>query len=93
MVVIIPVRFKEEDLRKIDKLVKVGMFKSRSEAIRRLSLEAVEKRIADFTTPDVSEAVEAILKELKKNRRSLKIISEKTAAKIVAEGREFENLC
>lgn len=88
MVVIVPVRFKEEDLRKIDKLVKAGMFKSRSEAIRCLSLEAVEKRTTDLTTPDVSKVVEAILKELRSDRERLKIVSKKTAAEIVAEGRE-----
>jgi len=40
--VVIPVRFREKDLRRIYELVKSGLFKSRSEAIWEIRLEVAE---------------------------------------------------
>jgi len=85
---VVPVRFKKRDLRKIDMLIERGLFKSRSEAIRRLSLEAAEKRLVNFTTSNLSEAVKAILKALEKNRSSLSITLEEKIADFITEGRD-----
>ena len=88
MVVIIPVRFKEKDIRKIDELVKSGLFKSRSEAIRSLSLEEAKARYADLVTSSLGGAVEAILDALKEDRNSLNITLDRRIEEFVAEGRE-----
>ena len=88
MVVIIPVRFKEKDIRKIDELVKSGLFKSRSEAIRSLSLEEAKTRYADLVTSSLGGAVEAILDALKEDRNSLNITLDRRIEEFVAEGRE-----
>ncbi|MGQ9468608.1 MAG: ribbon-helix-helix domain-containing protein [Nitrososphaerales archaeon] len=88
MVVVIPIRFKEKDLKKIDELVKGGVFKSRSEAIRNLSLEAAESKYVGLANSNLSKAVEAILDALKKDRSSLSITLEKKIAEYIAEGRE-----
>jgi len=86
--VVVPIRFRGEDLKKIDELVKGGIFKSRSEAVRGLSLEAAERRYADFTKRGVDEAAESILEALKLGRNSLKIALKGKVAEFVAEGRE-----
>ena len=88
MVIIIPVRFKEKDIKKIDELVKSGLFKSRSEAIRSLSLEEAKTRYADLVTSSLGGAVEAILDVLKKDRNSLNITLDRRIEEFVAEGRE-----
>jgi len=88
MVAVIPIRFKEKDLKKVDELVKNGVFKSRSEAIRNLSLEAAESKYADLTSSDLTEAVKAILDALKEDRNHLRITVGRKAAKFIAEGRE-----
>ncbi len=88
MVVVIPVRFKEKDLRKIDELVKSGIFGSRSEAIRSLSLEEAEAKHADLITPSLYETVETILEALKADRNSLNITLDRKIEEYVAEGRE-----
>ena len=88
MVVIIPVRFKEKDIRKIDELVKSGLFKSRSEAIRSLSLEETKAKYADLVTSSLGGAVEAILDALKEDRNSLNITLDRRIEEFVAEGRE-----
>lgn len=88
MVVVIPIRFKEKDLKKIDELVKSGIFKSRSEAIRNLSLEATESKYTDLANLNLSEAVKAILDALKEDRNSLSITLKRKIAEYIAEGRE-----
>ena len=88
MVVVIPVRFKEKDIRKIDELVKSGLFKSRSEAIRSLSLEEAKARYADLVTSSLGGTVEAILNALKEDRNSLNITLDRRIEEYVAEGRK-----
>jgi Arc/MetJ-type ribon-helix-helix transcriptional regulator len=54
---IVPVRLREEELRQIDRLVKYGIFQSRSEAIRELIRLGVES-LAYLS--EVLEAVERL---------------------------------
>jgi Arc/MetJ-type ribon-helix-helix transcriptional regulator len=54
---IVPVRLREEELRQIDRLVKYGIFQSRSEAIRELIRLGVEN-LAYLS--EVLEAVERL---------------------------------
>jgi len=92
MSAVIPVRFKKEELRLIDELVKSGIFRSRSEAIRLLALKSAEKITLLSTNMDVARVVKAILTSIKENRESLQIVSKKTAAEIVREMREDEDI-
>ena len=88
MVVVIPIRFKEKDLKKIDDLVKSGIFKNRSEAIRNLSLEAAQGRYVNLAEPDLRGAIEVILDSLKEDRSSLTITLGKRVEEFIAEGRQ-----
>ncbi len=88
MVVVIPIRFKEKELEKIDELVKSGIYRTRSEAIRSLSLEAAMSKRADFASSSLNEATEAILSALRQDRSSLCVTAPRKAAEIVGEGRE-----
>lgn len=88
MTVVIPVRFRREDLRRIDELVKSGMFRSRSEAIRELCLEAARSKYVDLAGSELGRAVEAILDSLRKSRGGLTITLEGEIAEFIAEDRE-----
>ncbi len=88
MTVVIPIRFREKDLKMIDELVKSRIFKSRSEAIRNLSLGAAESRYTALSNPDLNEAVEVILDSLKRDRSTFCITLERKVAEFIAEGRE-----
>jgi len=92
MSAVIPVRFKKEELRLIDELVKSGIFRSRSEAIRLLALKSAEEITLLSTDMDVARVVKAILRSIKENRESLQIVSKKTAAEIIREMREDEDI-
>jgi len=92
MSAVIPIRFKKEELRLIDELVKSGIFRSRSEAIRLLALKSAEEMTLLSTDMDVARVVKAILTSIKENRESLQIVSEKTAAEIIREMREDEDI-
>jgi len=92
MSAVIPVRFKKEELRLIDELVKSGIFRSRSEAIRLLALKSAEEITLLSTDIDVARVVKAILRSIKENRESLQIVSKKTAAEIIREMREDEDI-
>lgn len=87
MVVVIPIRFREKDLKKIDELVKSGVFKSRSEAIRSLSLEAAQSRCVDLAE-DLDQAVKVIMDSLREDRSSLTITLERSVAEFIAEERQ-----
>ena len=88
MVVVIPIRFREKDLKKIDELVKSGIFKSRSEAVRSLSLEAAQSKCVDLAEPDLGKAVEVILDSLQEDRSSLTITLGRRVEEFIAEGRQ-----
>ncbi len=92
MSVVVPVRFKRKELRLIDELVKSGLFRSRSEAIRLLVLKSAEEMSPYSMDEEVIKVVRAMLKSLREDRDSLKIISQKTAAEIIGEVREDEDI-
>lgn len=88
MGVVIPIRFREKELEQIDELVKSGIYRSRSEAIRSLSLEAAMRKRADLAGSGLNEATGAILDALRRDRSSVCVTALRRAAEIVGEGRE-----
>jgi len=88
---IIPIKVDQEDVRKLDMLVRLGVFKNRSEAIRWALREGLEKKIG--VTPlldlsDIGSVVKLMLQLASKGVNVIRITSERTAAEIVSEGRQ-----
>ena len=88
MGIVVPIRFKEDDLSKIDALVEAGMFKSRSEAIRRLSISAAKDKDLMLLGPENRAIVKSILRVLKAHPPLLQITLEQDITKYLTEGRE-----
>lgn len=87
---VVPIRLTRQDARKLDLLVKLGIYRSRTEAIRAMIHAKADEQVSRYM---LSDRVLRVLDELLRNEQSagrspLRIISEKTAAEIVAEGRE-----
>ena len=78
-------RLKEEDVRKLNVLMKRGLYRSRNEAIRAFVEEGLQVRLGE--DDDVSDIVDWLLSLRKKGRVPVVFKSSKTAAQIVAEGR------
>ena len=82
---VIPVKLEKKDIIALDLLVKMGLFKSRSEAIRAFVKEGINRMfIQRIITSDVDEIVNELLKE----EMPFVIKSKKTVAEIVSEVRE-----
>jgi Arc/MetJ-type ribon-helix-helix transcriptional regulator len=87
---VVPIRLSRKDARKLDLLVKLGIYRSRTEAIRAMIQMGSDDQVNRHM---MNEAVLKVLNRLLEYEKSsarnpLRIISEKTAAEIVAEGRQ-----
>lgn len=88
---VVPIKLDYEDARKLDMLVKLGVFKNRSEAIRWALREGLEKKIGALPMLDLSgidSVVELMLQLASKGVNVIRITSEKAAAELVGEGRQ-----
>lgn len=86
----IPVKLEEETVRKLDHLVKNGIYRSRSEAIRRMIVEKLkEKSISNIVSDSEEKLINKLLEVVKEEGGVIiNLISPKTATELVAEGRE-----
>ena len=87
---VVPIRLNREDARRLDLLVKLGIYQSRTEAIRAMIQAGADEQVSYYLMNEtVLKALEELLEYEKSNGRNpLRIITEKTAAEIVAEGRQ-----
>jgi len=87
---VVPVKLERDDVRRLDTLVRLGVFKNRSQAIRSLLREQLEKKIETVPQADLSgvaPVVELMLRLASKGVNVVTISSRKSAAGIVSEGR------
>ena len=76
-------------VRQIDLLVRRKRFRSRNEVLRKLIASGVQQELSKSHTLDFDEKkIHELLVLLKKTNISLAIDDKRTAADIVAEGRE-----
>ena len=86
---VVPIRLNRQDARKLDLLVKLGLYASRTEAMRAMIQAKADEQLNRYMLSDrVKEALTELLQaEKRQNENQLRISSQKTAAEIVAEGR------
>jgi len=82
---VVPIRLSKDQVRRINLLIKLGIYSNRSEAIksmleRNMDLE-VQRHLAN---PRVERLVQALLAY---RRGSLQLTTKKTAVELIAEGR------
>ena len=86
---VIPVRLDDEDIRRIDKLVKRQSYRSRNEAIRRmLKAKLSEEEIEHDDDEDVERLVRLLLKRKKAGEEPVSFKSRKSSVEVIAEGRD-----
>lgn len=87
---VVPIRLSREDARRLDLLVKMGIYRSRTEAIRAMIQAGADENISRYLMNEtVLKALDELLEYEKSNGRNpLRVITGKTAAEIVAEGRQ-----
>jgi Arc/MetJ-type ribon-helix-helix transcriptional regulator len=87
---VVPVKLEKEDVKKLDMLVRLGVFKNRSQAIRWMIRDGMNKKIESLPQADLSgvePVVELMLRLASRGANVIRITSTETAGEIVAEGR------
>jgi Arc/MetJ-type ribon-helix-helix transcriptional regulator len=86
---VVPIRLRRQDARKLDLLVRLGLYSSRTEAMRAMiQANADEQLNRHMLSERVKEALNELLEAEKRHGKNpLRITSDKTAAEIVAESR------
>ena len=86
---VVPIRLNRQDARKLDLLVRLGLYNSRTEAIRAMIQATADEQLNRYLLNDrVRQALnELLLAEKRRGENPLRITSHKTAAEIVAESR------
>ncbi len=83
---IVPVRLDDEDLKKLDLLVKREAYKSRNEAIRKMVKAKLVEALSE--DEDVTSLVQALLAIKTKGGEPVTLRMRKTSVQVVAEGRD-----
>ena len=87
----LPVKLEKEDVKRLDVLVRLGIYKNRSQAIRAMLREGLDRKMAEVPMVDLSGtgvAVDLMEQLASRGMEVIRITSRKSAAQIVAEGRE-----
>jgi len=86
---VVPIRLSRQDARKLDLLVKLGLYNNRTEAMRAMIQAKADEQLSRYLLNDrMKEALNELLEAEKRHGKNpLRITSEKSAAEIVAESR------
>ncbi len=87
----IPIQFPDEDLKKIDYLIKIGRYKNRSQAIKIMVEERLTRETLqfDFENSDNDETLQETVMRLRELPSvTFRTSGGKSAAEIVSEERE-----
>jgi Arc/MetJ-type ribon-helix-helix transcriptional regulator len=86
---VVPIRLTRQDARKLDLLVRLGLYNSRTEAMRAMIHATADEQLNRYMLNDrMKEALNQLLEaEKQRGENPLRITSDRTAAEIVAESR------
>ena len=86
---VVPIRLSRQDARKLDLLVRLGLYNSRTEAMRAMIQATADEELKRHMLNErVKEALNELLQAEKRHGENpLRITCDKTAAEIVAESR------
>jgi Arc/MetJ-type ribon-helix-helix transcriptional regulator len=86
---VVPIRLSRQDARKLDLLVRLGLYNSRTEAMRAMIQATADEQLNRYMLNDrVKKVLNELLQAEKRDEENpLRITSDKTAAEIVAESR------
>jgi Arc/MetJ-type ribon-helix-helix transcriptional regulator len=82
---VVPVRLRDEEIGKLNVLLKRGVYRSRNEAIRAILAEGLEERLGE--DEDVTSLVNKLLRLRRNGKTPISFRSNRRVVEIVAEGR------
>lgn len=82
---VVPVRLSDDEVRKLNLLLRRGVYRSRNEAIRAILVEGVKERLGE--DEDVTPLVNKMLALKRSGKNPISFKSRLSAVEIVAEGR------
>lgn len=82
---VVPVRLSDDEVRKLNLLLRRGVYRSRNEAIRAILVEGVKERLGE--DEDVTSLVNKMLALKRNGKNPISFKSKLSAVEIVAEGR------
>lgn len=87
---IVPVKLKPELVKKLDLLVKIGKYKNRSDAIRKILTERIEREgLITDRDKEREQRIKHVVHLMKSKKGPVfELVSDKTASELIREGRE-----
>jgi Arc/MetJ-type ribon-helix-helix transcriptional regulator len=82
---VIPLRLNEDEVRRLNLLMKQGRYRSRNEAIRAILAEGAEEKLGE--DEDITGLVNELLALKKRGRAPISYTAKKSVVEIVSEGR------
>lgn len=83
---VVPVRLDDDEVRKLNILLKRGVYRSRNEAIRAILAEGLKERLGQ--DEDVTPLVNKLLALRRNGKNPLSFKTTRSILEIVAEGRK-----
>ena len=82
---VVPVRLSDDEVRKLNMLLRRGAYRSRNEAIRAILAQGVEEKLGE--DEDVTDLVDKLLTRKRNGRPVISFKSNRRVVEIVSEGR------
>jgi len=82
---VVPVRLSEDEIRKLNLLMKRGVYRSRNEAIRTILAEGLQEKLGE--DEDVTSLVNRLITLSREGKTPISFKSSRRVVEIVSEGR------
>ncbi|MGD0689740.1 MAG: ribbon-helix-helix domain-containing protein [Candidatus Bathyarchaeia archaeon] len=83
---VIPLRLNDDEVRRLNLLMKQGRYRSRNEAIRAILAEGLEEKLGE--DEDIADVVNKLLAIKKQGKNPISYASKRSVVEIVSEGRK-----
>lgn len=82
---VVPIRLSDDEVRKLNILLKRGVYRSRNEAIRSILAQGLEEKLGE--DEDVTQLVNKLLAQRRNGKPTISFRSNRRVVEIVSEGR------
>ncbi|MGA8857216.1 MAG: ribbon-helix-helix domain-containing protein [Candidatus Bathyarchaeia archaeon] len=83
---VIPLRLNDDEVRRLNLLMKQGRYRSRNEAIRAILAEGLEEKLGE--DEDIADVVNKLLAIKKQGKNPISYASKRSVVEIISEGRK-----
>ncbi|MGD0177537.1 MAG: ribbon-helix-helix domain-containing protein [Candidatus Bathyarchaeia archaeon] len=83
---VVPLRLNDDEVRRLNLLMKQGRYRTRNEAIRAILAEGIEEKLGE--DEDIADLVNKLLAIRKQGKNPISYASKRSVVEIISEGRE-----